>query len=102
MREEKFETKPYLNKFCLEDARTLFKYRSKMLDFKFNYKNDVIKSKELWNCDSCQSAIETQDHILWCPAYINLREGNSLESDDDLVKYFSSVMQIREKLQLKK
>ena len=73
-----------------------------MLNFKFNYKNDAKNLQELWNCDSCQSAIESQDHILWCPAYAELREGKSLESDEDLVKYFSSVMKIREKLQLRK
>ena len=102
MIEENFSTKSYLKEYCLDEARTLFKYRSKMLNFKFNYKNDVKNLQELWNCDSCQSAIESQDHILWCPAYVDLRKGKSLESDEDLVQYFSSVMKIREKLQLKK
>ena len=73
-----------------------------MLDFKFNYKNDVKYSKELWNCDSCQSAIESQDHILWCPSYVDLREGKSMENDKDLIAYFAAVMKIRENLKLKK
>ena len=46
--------------------------------------------------------IETQDHILWCPAYHELREGKSLESDKDLIEYFGKVMKIREKLNLNK
>ena len=73
-----------------------------MMDFKFNYKSNPSHSKERWKCDSCQSAIESQDHILWCPAYIELREGKSLQSDKDLVEYFKSVMKIRDKLNLKK
>ena len=102
MKEESFQTKPYLREYKLDDSRTLFKYRSKMLDFKFNYKNNPSHTKDLWNCDSCQSAIESQDHILWCPAYVKLREGKSLESNEDLVQYFTSVMKIRENLNLKK
>ena len=73
-----------------------------MLDFKFNYKSNEHHSKELWKCDSCQSAIETQDHILWCPAYLSLREGKSIDNDKDIIKYFTEVMKIREKLELKK
>ena len=102
MKEESFQTKQYLKEYQLDDARTLFKYRSKMLDFKFNYKSNPTHSKDLWKCDSCQSAIESQDHILWCPAYIDLRNGKSIECDKDLVDYFTSVMKIREKLNLKK
>ena len=88
--------------YKLEDARLNFKYRTKMMEFKFNYKNDKINCSELWNCDSCQSAIETQDHILWCPAYTSLRVDKSLDNDEDLIKYFTQVMKIREKLKLKK
>ena len=102
MKEEGFKTQQYLKEYKLEKARTFFKYRSQIFDFKFNYKNNPQHSKELWKCDSCQSAIETQDHILWCPAYVALREGKSLKSDKDLVEYFVSVMKIREKLNLKK
>ena len=102
MQDENFETKQYLRESNLDDARLLFKYRSKMLDCKFNYKNDKQYSKELWKCDSCQSAIESQDHILWCPAYTDLREGKSIHNDKDLIVYFTEVMKIREKLKLKK
>ena len=94
MKEENFKTKSYLKEFCLEDARVFFKYRSKMLNFKFNYKNDTKNSRELWKCDSFQSAIESQDHILWCPAYVDLRDGKSLENDKDLIDYYSAVMKI--------
>ena len=102
MQDENFGTKQYLKEYRLNEARTFFKFRSKMLDFKFNYKSNPSHSRELWKCDSCQSAIETQEHILWCPAYQELREGKSLDNDKDLVGYFVSVMKIRENLNLKK
>ena len=35
-------------------------------------------------------------------AYIDLREGKSLENDEDLIVYFTEVMKIREKLKLQK
>ena len=73
-----------------------------MLDIKFNFKNDKLNAKELWKCDSCQSAIESQDHILWCPAYVDLREDKSLNNDNDLIVYFKEVMKIRENLKLNK
>ena len=73
-----------------------------MLNIKFNYKNDKLNAKELWNYDSCQSAIETQDHIIWCPAYADLREDKSLNNDNDLIVYFKEVMKIRENLKLNK
>ena len=102
MAEETYKTKDYLRGMNIRDARIKFKWRTQMINCKFNFKSDPINSAQLWRCDSCQSSIDTQDHILWCPAYVNLREGKTLESDEDLVEYFSSVMKIREKLQLKK
>ena len=45
-------------------------------------------------------AIETNSHVLWCPAYQNLREGKSLESDKDLAQYLMNVLKIREKFKL--
>ena len=73
-----------------------------MTNVKFNYKNDQNYSRELWKCDSCMSAIETQSHILYCPAYQELREGKSIDNDEDLVRYISEVFKIRDKLNIKK
>ena len=53
-------------------------------------------------CDSCEKAVDTQAHILWCPAYMNLREGKDINSDDDLIEYIGKVMMIREKLNLRR
>ena len=65
-----------------------------MTDVKFNYKNVKNNRQELWRCDSCQSAIDTQSHILWCLAYKLLRAGKSMSNDTDLVNYIQNVMEI--------
>ena len=51
---------------------------------------------KLWMCDSCQSEVDTQTHVLYCPAYKKLREDKDLNSDQDLVKYLAQVLKIRE------
>ena len=79
----------------------------------FYFRNQVSDPRhraELWRCDSCSSLldpdscnnIDTQSHILWCPAYRKLREGKSLDNDKDIVNYFRQVMVIRSKLKLTK
>ena len=102
MSEEKFEMKNYIKEMKMTDAQEFFKYRTKMTNVKYNYKHDKGYSLELWKCDSCLSNIETQSHILWCPAYQELRTGKSLESQEDLVNYIKNVLAIREKLNLVK
>jgi hypothetical protein len=71
-----------------------------MLDSKMNY--SAKYEKELWKCDSCLSTIESQSHLLFCPAYASLREDKSLNDDQDLIKYIHKVLQIRTKLKLRK
>jgi hypothetical protein len=100
MAKEDFESKEYLAKMTLESSRMNFKLRSKMLDVKFNY--SAKHEKELWLCDSCCSSIETQSHLLFCPAYSTLREGKDLLNDDHLIEYVQEVMNVRTKMNLRK
>ena len=86
----------------VEDARIKFKLRTKMLNTKFNYKNEPAYRAALWLCHSCQSSIETQSHILWCPAYAELREGKDINSDKDLIEYIKNVLEFRDKLKITK
>ena len=102
IKDEKFETKDYLKSRNLNNIRTRFRYRMKMLKVKFNYKNIPAYSQTNWSCDSCEKAIDTQSHILWCPAYKELREGKNINDDDDLIDYIEKVMTIREKLNLRR
>ena len=69
---------------------------------KFNFKNTKDYQESSWLCDSCESAISTNSHVLWCEAYRELREGLNIESDADLVKYLSKVMEIRQTLKLRR
>ena len=102
MKTENFEIKAYFKEMNLSDARINFKLRTHMFDVKFNYKNDKKFASELWRCDSCQTSIESQNHVLWCPAYQELREGKNINNDKDLINYMQKVITIREKLKLTK
>ena len=102
MMEESFEKKEYIDNLLPENARQMFKFRSHMFNVKFIYKSDPKYSSELWKCSSCQSAIETQNHVLFCPAYSTLREGKDVNNDKDLTDYLKKVLIIRDKLSLTK
>ena len=97
-----FGLKQYFKELNVEEARTKFKLRTHMIKTKFNYKNDRKNSYDNWACDSCESAIDSQSHVLWCPAYEKLRAGKNLQSDKDLVQYYAKVLLLRQKLKLKR
>ena len=99
---EEFERKDYFDNKVVIETRTMFQARCKMFQCKMNYSNDPKYKRELWLCDSCQSSIDTQSHVMVCPAYQILREGKDMNNDRDVVRYFVSVMIIREKLNLTK
>ena len=100
---EDFGRQPYLKELNLEGARTKFKYRTKMTQFvKMNYSSDPKYSEDLWRCQSCRTKIDSQNHVLWCPSYANLREGKDLDSDKDLCEYLQEVFRIRHKLEIMK
>jgi len=90
------ERKSYFKEMMVIDIRMMFRIRTKMVPAKFNFKNMKNYRQELWRCDSCQTSIDSQSHILWCPAYQQIRTGKNLSSDKDLVEYMKKVMKIRE------
>ena len=98
IKEEKFEMRDYMKTKIIEDARMMFRIRCKMVDVKWNYQNDARYKAELWSCDGCKRTIETQSHVMQCPAYTNLRVGMSLKNDKDIVEYFKRVLEIRQKM----
>ena len=102
MKNETFERNTYINNMSMKEAKTFFKFRTHMTNVKLNYKNDKKNREELWRCDSCKSAIDTQSHILWCPSYKELRAGKNINNNEDLVNYIQRVMEIREKLNILK
>ena len=99
MKLENFELKTYLSEMSLTDARTLFRIRSQTTDVNMNQRINKLYAKQLWKCSECGN-IGSQSHILWCPFHANLRQGKSLDSDADLVRYMQQVFTVREDLRL--
>ena len=99
MKKEDYEQKDYLSNLSLEQARTLFRVRTRTIPCKFNQSSDRGNRESLWQCRAC-GYVETQTHIMHCPAYKDLREGKSLDSDEDIAEYFGKVLKLREKLKL--
>ena len=100
LRNKEYETedlvmKPYVQNMKLREARTFFRVRSSMIISKMNMKSNPKFAEQLWKCDDCLS-MDSQSHILWCPAYAPLREGKNLSSDLDLVQYYQAVIKLRE------
>ena len=100
---EEYGTKEYFKTLSLHDARTIFKKRSKITQhIKMNFPSDEHYRKKLWKCDSCQSAIDTQSYVLWCRAYVKLRENKDLNNDQDIAQYLQEVLEIRSNLNINK
>ena len=95
--DEVLNLKDYTINMNLRDARTMFRLRSHMTNVKMNQKSDKRYANELWKCDFCLS-LDSQSHIVWCPAFASLREGKNQANDLDLVKYFQAVMKLRERI----
>ena len=96
---EAFEPKAYLTELNLSQARIKFKLRNRMLEIKNNFKGEHIKTNLL--CLACQTSLETQDHILFCPSYSDLRQDMDIHCDKNLVDYIREVMKLRDKIKKK-
>ena len=71
-----------------------------MIEVKNNFKGGHKNTN--MECQGCQISIDTQDHVLFCPFFSDLREGLDLGNDNDLLKYYKEVMEIREKMKKRK
>ena len=88
--------KPYLNELKLNDARTRFKLRARMLNtVKFNFQSDPQFTSENWKCtcNGDNSPIQSQQHLEICPKYGDLRQLYDLETDQGIVEYFDAILQ---------
>ena len=95
--EENFERKTYMTDLRMDQARTKFKIKTKMIkNVKLNYKNDPKNVKALWKCSEC-ALIDSQEHLLWCDGFEMLRKNKDLTRDNDLTSYFQQIMKIRDK-----
>ena len=95
MKNDKFEKKSFLSDLEINSARMKFGIKTKMVkSVKLNYKNEPINKQKVWKCDDCES-IDSQEHILWCPAYSLFRKDKNLDGDRDFTRYFKQVLQFK-------
>jgi hypothetical protein len=69
---------------------------------KMNFMSEIRYMKDVWRCDSCQTSIDSMNHVLWCPSYRELRVGKHLDDNSDVATYLHDVMLIRSKLDIQK
>ena len=59
-----------------------------------NFPRDKEFASDIWTCWHCPR-VDSQFHVMICPAYDHLTEGKNLDNDQDLVKYFPEVSKLR-------
>jgi hypothetical protein len=98
---EPYGKKAYLTNNTIAKVRDYFYTRVKMQPFAGNYSKDRRFSRTEWMC-RCAEEREEESHLLAgkCPVYGDLREKyGDLESDDNLVGFFSEILARRESLE---
>ena len=71
-----------------------------LTEAKLNFKQKPEYKAEGYLCDSCESEVDENTHVLFCSSYKSLREGKDLNSDSDLCDYLRKVLSIRSELRL--
>ena len=85
---EKFGCKDYIREMKIDDARAMFKIRSNMLPtVQMNFMSERKFADNGWTCSGCSIRKDSQQHLLICPRYADLRVSRNLKSDSDLVAY---------------
>ena len=94
---EKFACKDYMKEMRIDDARTMFKIRTNMVPtVQMNFMGDKNFASNLWTCSGCNSCRDSQQHLLTCPGYAQLRIGKNLKVDSDLVAYYREILKHRQ------
>ena len=92
---EEFYVCDYPVSMKLEDARTKFAIDNRMVPtIKSDFPSDSTYAEKLWKCDECER-VDSIRHIKVCPGYEELRSDKDLSKDEDLVKYFQDVLNVR-------
>ena len=91
---EHCELKDYMVSLNLFNARLKFKIRAQMTPtIQMNFRNDPVFKANSWMCLGCDRQTEdTQNHVLDCIGYADLREGKDFNCDKDLVSFFAAVI----------
>ena len=98
LRDEIVKGNQYFYSETLENVKQLFRFKVELTESKMNFKQKYKEEQLL--CDSCESTIDENTHILHCPAYTMLRENRQLNNDTHLAEYIREVMEIRMNLRL--
>ena len=103
---QKFERKSYMSSLNIAEARMRFKLNAQMTPtIKMNFPSDKVFTRQMWTCSGCVGGDvgsevvgcrDTQQHVMVCPGYGELREDKNLENDRDLVRYFAQVIKKRQ------
>ena len=98
MRKSPVSLKEYMKKGTLYSVRKTWEVRSYMLRVAGNYPGHLRYLGTGWQCQACLEQVrEDQDHLTSCSGYSDLLQGRDMESDEDLVDFFTAVMARREK-----
>ena len=100
LRDEISKGNEYFFKESLQNIRALFRFRVELFQAKLNFKQNREYKQENYLCDSCQSKIDENVHVLFCDSYRSLREGLDINNDSHLAWYLQRVMEIRTELRL--
>ena len=100
---ERFERKSYFLDSTLENARMIFKIKSKVVpsirkNFPNKYKNKSLscQSCKNLNIDSSSPPEDTQNHVAFeCPVFEYLRIQKDMRKDKDLAEFFAEVIKHR-------
>ena len=102
LRDEVVKGNKYFFEESLNKVRILFRFRVDLFEAKLNFKNKPEYKAEKYLCDSCETEIDENTHVLHCHSYKSLREGKNLNSDSDLSEYLRQVLSIRSELRLRR
>ena len=95
--QKEYGLKSYAEELSLNQSRTIFRHKTSMTEHvKLNYKGIKRYEPGSWKCDEC-SNLDSEEHLLWCPGYEELREDLNLENDGDLSKYLQKIYLKRNK-----
>ena len=82
----------YFDDKNLENARTKFKIRTKMLEkIPGNFKNRYQNQENGLKCNLCPEEM-SQNHCIVCPERTEMRTGLNMNNLDDLVDYFGQIL----------
>ena len=99
MKMEECRMKDYVKRGTLYSVRKMWEVRSYMLKVAGNYPGHRKYEVTGWQCQACNQEVrEDQDHLAHCTGYSDLLEGKDISNDEDMLNFFSLVMNRREEM----